>query len=100
MIPNDSVYSDYGFDEMVTIYEFCCEQLGDTDEVLADIDRQIKEAGQYGISKAVLRKIRFMQLRNLDVQDVIQTHIDLDEVRGIRFEQLKSNMDKYNGTPA
>ena len=29
---NNSIYSDYGFDEIETIYEICCEQLGDTDE--------------------------------------------------------------------
>ena len=85
---NDSVYSDYGFDEIHTIYELCCEQLGDTDEVLADIDRQIRKANEYRKSEAVLRKIRFMQSRNIDIQDVIKTHLDLNEVRKIRFMQL------------
>ena len=86
---NDSVYSSYGFDEIQTIYEHCYEQLGNTDEVLADIDRQIKEAkDDYNKSKAVLRKIRFMQLRALDVSDVINKHLDLNEVRKIRFKQL------------
>ena len=86
---NDSVYLDYGFDDIQTIYDRCYEQLGNTEEVLADIDRQIKEAkSDYNKSKAVLRKIRFMQSRDLDVSDVIKTHLDLNKVRKIRFKQL------------
>ena len=87
----NSIYSSYGFDGIRTIYELCCQQLGDTDEVLADIDKQIMEANEYRKSEAVLRKIRFLQSRHLDIQDVIQTHIDLTEVRKIRFNQLTDN---------
>ena len=86
---NNSVYSDYGFDEIDTLYEVCYEQLGDTNEVLSDIDRQIENAkNEYYKSQAVLRKIRFMQSRNIDVQDVIESFLDLNAVRKIRFEQL------------
>ena len=93
---NDSVYSNYGFDEIQTIYETCCEQLGDTNEVLSDIDKQIREtSNEYLKSKIVLRKIRFMQSRNLNIQDVIQEHLDLNDVRKIRFEQLM-NDKKYD----
>ena len=93
---NNSIYSDYGLDEIQTIYEICCEQLGDPDEVLADIDRQIKEAkNEYHKKEAVLRKIRFMQSKNMDIQAVIQTYIDINEVRKIRFEQL-TNDKKYD----
>ena len=92
----NSIYSDYGFDEIKTVYEICCEQLGDTDEVIADIDKQINEAkNEYHKSDAVLRKIRFMQSRNVDIQDVVLTYIDLDKVRKIRFNQLIDDK-KYN----
>ena len=92
----DSIYSDYGFSEIKTIYETCCEQLGDTDEVIADMNKQIKEAkSEYYKSDAVLRKIRFMQSRNMDIENVVQTHIDLNEVRKIRFNQLIDDK-KYN----
>lgn len=93
---SNSVYSDYGFDEIQSIYEACYEQLGDTDEVLADIEEQINEGkSEYQKSEAVLRKIRFMQSRNMDVSDVIQTHLDLNEVRKIYFQQLV-NAKKYD----
>ena len=86
---NDSIYSDYGFDEIQTLYETCYEQLGETSEVLFDIDREIEEASSdYRKSKAVLRKIRFMQSRNIDAIDVIESYINLNAVRKIRFEQL------------
>ena len=94
-ITNESVYVSYGFDTIDTIYKICCEQLGDTDEVLAEIERKIKEANPYQKKDAVLWKIRFMQSRNMDVQDVIQTYIDIDNVRKIRFEQLK-NAKEYD----
>jgi len=84
----------YGFDEIQTLYETCCEQLGDPNEVLADIDRQIKEAkDEYRKKEAVLRKIRFMQSRNMDAQDVIQKYIDLNDIRKIRFEQLMNDKE-------
>jgi len=86
---NNSVYSDYGFDEIQTLYEVCCEQLGDTDKVLSDIDRQINEAtSEYSKTKDVLRKIHFMQSRNIDAQDVIESHLELNAICKIRFEQL------------
>jgi hypothetical protein len=85
----ESIYSDYGFDEITTIYKLCCELLGDVDEVLADIDKQIKNAkSEYFKCNAVLWKIRFMQSKNLDAESVIQTHLDLNEVRKIKFRQL------------
>ena len=86
-----SEYSYYGFDEIKAIYEHCCEQLGDPAEVLSDIERQINEAkNDYHKNEAILRKIRFMQLKGMDIQDVIQTHLDLNSVRKIWFDQLKS----------
>jgi tetratricopeptide (TPR) repeat protein len=86
---NNSIYSDYGCDALQTIYECCCEALGDTDEVLADIDRRIREAkDEYHKSEAVMRKIRFMQSRNMDIQDVIKKYIDVNDVRKIRFKQV------------
>ena len=86
----DPVYSDYGFDAIQMIYELCCEQLGETDEVLADMDTQIKKAkNDYHKCQAVLRKIRFMQSRNLDTDPVILSYLDLNEVRKIRFKQLQ-----------
>ena len=85
----EAVYSDYGFDEIKTVYQLCCELLGDTDEVLADIDRQINEAkSDYHKRNAVLWKIRFMQSKNMDIESVIQTHLDLNDVRKIKFQQL------------
>jgi hypothetical protein len=86
---NNSIYSDYGCDEIQTIYERCCEALGDTDEVLADIDMKIREAkNEYHKGEAVMKKIRFMQSRNMDTQDVIKKYLDVNEVRKIRFKQL------------
>ena len=71
------VYSDYGHDEIQTIYELCCEKLGDTDEVLADIDSQINAtSNEYRRSKAVLWKIRFMQSRNLDTGEVYDDSVE------------------------
>ena len=91
-----SVYSDYGFDDFRTLYELCCEQLGDTDEVLADIDGEIREATrEYHRDKAVLWKIRFMRSRNLDTENIIRSHLDIDEVRKILFNQLK-DAEKYD----
>jgi hypothetical protein len=88
----NSVYSDYGFDEIKIIYETCCEQLGDTDEVLADIDRQIESAThEYSKTEAVLRKIRFMKARNMDIQGVLQTYLDLEKVRKIKLELLMND---------
>ena len=86
------IYSDYGFDDVKTIYKLCCERFGDTDEVLADIDNKIKEVtDEYRRSNAVQWKIQFMQSRNLDIQGVIQEHLDLNDVRKIRFNQLIAN---------
>ena len=85
----EPVYSDYGFDEIKTVYKLCCELLGDADEVLADIDKQINEAkSEYHKCKAVLWKIRFMQSKNMDVENVIRKHLDLNDVRKIKFQQL------------
>jgi hypothetical protein len=86
---NNKVYSDFGFDELQTIYELCCKMIGETDEVIADIDRKINEAtSEYLIKRTIVWKIRFMQSRNLDVEYVIQSNIDINEVRQIRFRQL------------
>ena len=69
-----SDYSDYGFDEIQTIYELCCTLIGDTDEVLVEIERRINEiTNEYYKNQAIDWKIRFMKSRNLDVDAVIQS---------------------------
>jgi len=87
---NNSIYLSYGLENIDTIYEVCCEQFGETNEVLAELDRKINEA-KYGYDKCkiVLWKIRFMRSRNLDIHDVVQTYLDMDKVRKVWFEQLK-----------
>lgn len=85
---NNSVYSDYGFDSLADVYKAACEELGETDEVLADLDRQIKEANDYQKESVVLRKIRFMQSRNLDTSAFIEKYLEMNAVRKIRFDQM------------
>jgi len=85
----EPVYSNFGFDEIKTVYKLCCELIADSNEVLADIDRQIDNAkDKYNKCKAVLWKIRFMQSKNMNVENVIQKHLDLNDVRKIKFQQL------------
>ena len=87
---DNSIYLSYGLENIDTIYEVCCEQFGDTDEVLAELDRKINAAKyEYDKCKIVLWKIRFMRSRNLDIQDVVQTYLNMDKVRKVWFEQLK-----------
>lgn len=88
---NNSVYSNYGFDSLTDVYEAACEELGETNEVLADLDKQIEEASEYRKESIILRKIRFMQSRKLDTQDFIEKHLDIHSVQKIRFEQMKES---------
>lgn len=85
---NNSVYSDYGFDGIADVYEAACKEIGETDEVLADLDKQIEEAKDYQKRLVVLRKIRFMQSRNLDIDTFIEKYLELNDVRKIRFDQM------------
>lgn len=85
---NNSIYSDYGFDSMTDVYEAACEELGETDEVLTDLDRQIEEANDYNKVSIVLRKIRFMQSRNLDTHAFIEKYLEMNAVREIRYDQM------------
>lgn len=86
---NNSVYSDYGFDSLTDVYEAAYEELGETNEVLATLNKQIEKASEYQKERIILRKIRFMQSRNLDTLTFIENYLDMDSVRKIRFEQLK-----------
>lgn len=92
---NDSIYSDYGFDSLTNVYEAAYEELGETDEVLANLDRQIEEASNYRKEGIVLRKIQFMQARNLDTHSFIGQYLDMNAVREIRFDQLMKS-ELYN----
>lgn len=92
---NDSIYSDYGLDSLTDVYDAACEELGETEEVLADLDRQIENAREYYKEKIVLRKIRFMQSRNLDTHSFIEKYLEMNGVRKIRFEQLMES-GKYD----
>ncbi len=93
---NDQVYFDYGCDDIQVIFETCCQEHDDVNEVLADLDRQINVAADaYSKSQAVQLKIRFMQSKDLNVQETIDQYIDIDAVRRIRFEQLK-NAGQYD----
>lgn len=85
---NEPVYSDYGFDSLTDVYDAACEELGETDEVLAYLDQQIEEVSDGRKESVVLRKIRFMQSRNLDTYAVIEKYIEMDDVRKIRFDQM------------
>ena len=85
---NNPIYSDYGLDSLTDVYDAACEELGETDKVLADLDRQIEKANDYLKEGVVLRKIRFMQSRNLDTRDFIEEYIELNTVRKIRFAQM------------
>lgn len=85
---NNSVYSDYGFDSLIDVYEAACEELGETDEILADLDKQIEAAKDYQKEYVVLRKIRFMQSRNLDTNACIDKYLEIDAIRKMRFDQL------------
>lgn len=85
---SNPVYSDYGFDSLDDVYEAACEELGETDEVLAGLDRQIEEATNYRKESIVLRKIRFMQSRNLDTHAFIEKYLEMNTVRKIRFDQM------------
>jgi hypothetical protein len=85
---DNPVYSDYGCDSLGDVYDAACEELGETDEVLADLDRQIEEANDYQKGTIVLRKIRFMQSRNVDTHAFIEKYLEMNAVRKIRFTQL------------
>lgn len=85
---NNSFYPNYGFDSLTDVYEAACEELGETEEVLADLDKQIEEADEYGKISVVLRKIRFMQSRDLDLHAVIEKYLYMNSVRKIRFAQM------------
>lgn len=85
---SNSVYSDYGFDSLADVYDAACKEIGETDEVLADLDKQIEEAKGYQKRLVVLRKIRFMQSRNLDIDTFIDEYLELNDVRKIRFDQM------------
>ncbi|MDL2256779.1 hypothetical protein LJC06_01080 [Bacteroidales bacterium OttesenSCG-928-I14] len=85
---NNPVYSDYGFDGIEEVYEAADEELGETDEVLANLDRQIEEANEYNKERLVLRKIRFMQSRGIDSHAFIEKYLEISSVRKIRFDQL------------
>ena len=85
----DSVYSDYGFDSLTDVYEAACEEIGETDEVLADLDWQIDNANEYHKEDIVLRKIRFMLSRKLDTNAFIEKYIEIDAVRKIRFYEME-----------
>lgn len=92
---NNSIYPDYGFDSLADVYEAACEELGETDEVLADLDRQIEEANGYQKERVVLRKIQFMQSRNLDTHTFIDKYLNMNSVRKIRFTQMMESR-QYN----
>lgn len=85
---NNPVYSDYGFDALDEVNEAAYDELGETDEVLAYLDRQIEEAHEYQKERVVLRKIRFMQSRDLDTQAFIEKYLEMNSVRKIRFGQM------------
>jgi hypothetical protein len=85
---DDTVYSDYGFDSLTDVYEAAYEELGETDEVLADFDRRIEEVNSYRKNTIILRKIRFMQSRNLDTHAFIEKHLEVNAVRRIQFGQM------------
>lgn len=85
---NNPVYPDYGLDSLTDVYEAACEELGETDEVLADLDKQLEDADTYQKEDIVLRKIRFMQSRDIDDLAFIEKHLGINAVRKIRFEQL------------
>lgn len=85
---HNSVYSDYGFDSLVDVYDAACEKLGETDEILADLDKQIDVAKDYQKEYVIIRKIRFMQSRNLDTNACIDKYLEIDAIRKIRFDQL------------
>lgn len=94
---NSSIYTNYGYDEIKNIYKICCEQLGNVEEVLAEIDKEINETdNEYSKSEAVLWKIRFMQAKNIDIQNVIDKYIEIDDVRKIYFQQLMKNKEYDN----
>lgn len=85
---NDSIYSDYGFDSIIDVYDVACQECGKPDEVLSDFDKKIGEANEYKKESLILRKIRFMQARNIDTQDFIQKYIGIERVRRVWFDQL------------
>lgn len=85
---NNPVYSDYCFDDLIDVYDIACEEVGETDNVLADLDKQIETANDYLKESVVLRKIQFMQSRNLDTHDFIEKYLEMNAVRKIRFDQM------------
>lgn len=85
---NNSVYFDYGFDTFPDVYNAACKEVGETNEVLADLDRLIEKASKYEKENAILWKIRFMQSRNLDPLAVINKYLKMNGVRKIQFERL------------
>ncbi|MDR1161088.1 MAG: hypothetical protein LBK45_01995 [Tannerellaceae bacterium] len=84
----NSLYSDYCCDSLNDVYDAACEELGETEDVLADLDRQIEEASDYQKKTIVLRKIKFMQSRDLDTHAFIEKYLEMNAVRKIRFAQL------------
>jgi len=87
------VYSEY---DIQSIYDLCCEKMGNTEEVIADLDRKINEStNEHHKCKAVLQKIRFMKARNMDIKHVAESYPDMNEVRKEWFTQLKEE-GNYN----
>jgi hypothetical protein len=85
---SDSIYSDYGFDSITDVSDVVCQELGEINEVLADFDKKIAKANEYEKESFILRKIRFMHVRQINSRDFIQKHIEIERVRIIWYEQL------------
>lgn len=81
-------YANYGFENIDEICDAGTDELGETDDVLTEIDQRLETAQDYEKEDIILRKIRFMQSRDLDIEDLVQKYIHMNAVRQIAFEQL------------
>lgn len=84
-------YQHYGFEDINKICDAARDELGETDDVLAEIDRRIEIAEEYEKEEIILRKIRFMQSRNLNTEELVHQNMHINAVRRIAFEQMMEN---------